>query len=306
MKGMVKINNTLKAGVLPKLALFSSAFIWGSSFFIMKNTVDIFPPFILLGTRFTIAFIFLSIIFWKKLREINREYIWKGAVIGFLLFMGYTTQTIGITETTPGKNAFLTAVYCVIVPFLFWMVDKSKPDIYNFLAAGICIAGIGMVSLTGKFTIGFGDAFTLVGGFLYAAHIVAVAKLGKGKDAVIITILQFGFSAIYSWIMGFSLESFPTQWSIQSVGGLLYLSLFATAIALLFQNIGQKHTHPSAAAIILSLESVFGVLFSVIFYNEQLTIRLILGFVLIFLAVIISETKLAFLNIQRSKVTNLS
>jgi len=262
----------------------------------MKNTVDVFTPFILLGFRFTIAGILLSIIFWKKIKEINFDYIWKSAIIGLFLFLGYSTQTIGLTETTPGKNAFLTAIYCVIVPFLFWIVDKSRPDIYNFLAAIACIAGIGMVSLTGDFTIGFGDAFTLIGGLLYAAHIVAVAKFAKGKDPIIITILQFGFAGIFSWILGFSFESFPTQWSIESVGGLLYLAIFATAIALLFQNIGQKHTHPSSVAIILSLESVFGVLFSVIFYKEQLTARLILGFILIFAAVIISETKLSFLK----------
>ncbi|HEY5584916.1 MAG TPA: DMT family transporter [Ruminiclostridium sp.] len=282
---------------MPKLALFCAAFIWGSSFFIMKNTVDVFTPFILLGFRFTIACVLLSIIFWKKIKEINFDYIWKSASIGLFLFLGFGTQTIGITATTPGKNAFLTAIYCVIVPFLFWLVNKSRPDIYNFSAAIVCIAGIGMVSLTGDFTIGYGDAFTLVGGLFYAAHIVAVAKLSKGKDAIIITILQFGFAAIFSWILAFSFETFPTQFSIESVGGLLYLAIFATAIGLLFQNIGQKHTHPSAAAIILSLESVFGVLFSVIFYAEQVTPRLFMGFILIFVAVIISETKLSFLKV---------
>ena len=262
----------------------------------MKNTVDVFPPFILLGFRFTIACVLLSMIFWRKMKEISFDYIWKSAIIGLFLFLAYSSQTIGLTETTPGKNAFLTAVYCVIVPFLFWIADKSRPHIYNFLAAAVCMAGIAMVSLTGDFMIGFGDTFTLVGGLLYAGHIVAVAKLCKGKDPIIITILQFGFAALFSWSVGFSFESFPTQWSLGSVCGLLYLAIFATAIALLFQNIGQKHTHPSAVAIILSLESAFGVLFSVIFYGEQLTVRLGLGFVLIFAAVIISETKLSFLK----------
>lgn len=282
--------------ILPKLALFCAAFIWGSSFFIMKNTVDVFTPYILLGFRFTIACILLSIIFWKKIKEITFDYIWKSFIIGSFLFLAYGSQTVGLTETTPGKNAFLTAIYCVIVPFMFWIVNKSKPDIYNFLAAIVCIAGIGMVSLTGTLTIGYGDAFTLVGGFLYAAHMVAVAKLSKGKDPIIITILQFGFAAIFSWIVGLSFESFPTQWSIESVGGLLYLAVFATAIGLLLQNIGQKYTHPSAAAIILSLESVFGVFFSVICYGEKLTFRLLIGFIFIFIAVIISETKLSFLR----------
>lgn len=262
----------------------------------MKNTVDVFPPYFLLAVRFTIACIFLGIVFWKKMKEITVEYLWKSAVIGGLLFFAYTTQTIGITETTPGKNAFLTAIYCVIVPFLFWIVDKSKPDIYNFAAALVCIAGIGMVSLTGQFTIENGDAFTLVGGVLYAIHMVAIAKFCKGKDPIIITILQLGFAAILSWIAAIVTGSYPTQCNIQNIEGLLYLAVFATAIAQMFQFIGQKYTHPSAASIILSLEAVLGVLFSVIFYGEQLTLRLAAGFVLIFAAVIISETKLSFLK----------
>ncbi|MDF2985933.1 MAG: protein of unknown function transrane [Eubacterium sp.] len=262
----------------------------------MKNTVDVFPPYILLGFRFTIASILLCIVFFKKLRQINLDYIWKGAVIGLFLFLGYGTQTIGITQTTPGKNAFLTAIYCVIVPFLFWLVDRSRPDLYNFMAAIVCISGIGLVSLKGDFSIGYGDAFTLLGGFLYAGHLVAVAKLGKGKDPIILTILQFGFAALFSWCLGLTFEEFPASWGMANMMGLLYLAVFATAVALLFQNIGQKWTHPSAAAIILSLESVFGVMFSVMFYGEQLTLRLIIGFILIFIAVIISETKLSFIK----------
>ena len=281
---------------LPKLALFCAAFIWGSSFFIMKDTVDVFPPHILLGFRFTIACILLAVIFYRRLKNITFEYLWKGGVIGLFLFLGYSTQTIGITNTTPGKNAFLTAIYCVIVPFLFWLVDKSKPDIYNYSAAVICLTGIGLVSLTGGFTIGIGDAFTLLGGFIYSAHLVAVAKLGKGKDPIVLTIIQFGFAATFSWIIGLTTEHIPTQVSIQNVSGILYLAVFATAVALLFQNIGQKYTHPSAAAIILSLESVFGIMFSVIFYGEQLTVRLAWGFMLIFIAVVISETKLSFIR----------
>ncbi len=282
--------------MLPKLALFMAAFIWGSSFFIMKDTVDVFPPYILLAFRFTIASILLSIIFWKKLRQINMDYIWKGGVIGLFLFLGYSMQTIGITETTPGKNAFLTAIYCVIVPFLFWIVDRSKPDIFNFIAAFVCISGIGLVSLKGDFTIGYGDAFTLLGGLLYAGHLVSVAKLGKGKDPIILTILQFSFAALFSWCMGLTFEKFPVSWETNNIIGLLYLAIFATAVALLFQNIGQKWTHPSAAAIILSLESVFGVLFSVVFTGEELTLRLITGFIFIFVAVLISETKLSFVK----------
>lgn len=281
---------------LPKLALFTAALIWGSSFFIVKNAVDVFPPNILLGIRFTIGCLLLALIFCKKLKQITWQYIWQGGILGILLFTAYCTQTIGITDTTPGKNAFLTAAYCVLVPFLFWITERRRPDIYNFSAAFLCLAGIGLVSLDSDFSIRFGDAMTLVGAFFYAAHIIAVARFSKGKDPVLLTIVQFGMSAICAWVLGLCTETFPTTVTMDAVLGVAYLAVFATGVALLLQNVGQKYADPTAAAILLSLESVFGVVFSIIFYDETVTLKLGAGFLLIFAAVILSETKLSFLR----------
>lgn len=290
------MNSTTKHALFAKIALFSAAIIWGSSFFVMKNTVDVFPPFYLLAIRFTVGCVLLSIIFFKKLKAIDAQYLKIGAVIGFCLFVAYGLQTVGLTDTTPGKNAFLTAVYCVIVPFLYWVVDRNRPDNYNFMAAFLCIGGIGLVSLNGDLRVGLGDAFTLLSGLFYAFHIVAVAKLGKGKDMILITILQFGYAALFCWVRAFTSEAWPTVIPPSSTFSLVYLSVFATTLALLLQNVGLKWENPSAASIILSLESVFGVLFSVIFYGEAITGRLFLGFIIIFAAIIISETKLSFLK----------
>lgn len=282
--------------LLSKIALFAAALIWGSSFIVVKDAVDVLSPNFLLALRFSIACIVLSICFYKRLRKISATYMWQGAIIGTLLFLAYSTQTIGITDTTPGKNAFLTAIYCVIVPFMFWAFTKKKPDGYNVLAAFLCITGIGLISITHSFMIGFGDSLTLVGGVLYAAHLVAVAIFGSDKDAILITIVQFFYAAIYSWIVTLTFESAPAQINMQAMGAVVYLALFCTAGALLLQNIGQKNTNPSAAAIILSLESVFGVMFSLVFGYEILTPKLFCGFVLIFISVIVSETKLSFLK----------
>lgn len=287
----MKNDKAIKIGA--RISLFVAALIWGSSFFIMKNTTDILPPNYLLAIRFTVACLFLMIIFHKKLRAINLEYIKGTLVIGACLFAAYFTQTIGITDTTPGKNAFLTAVYCVIVPFLFWIVKKTKPDLSNFFATVICLAGIGMVSLSEGFQIGFGDAFTLLGGFFFAAHMVAVAVFANNRDPILITILQFAYCSIFCWIATLFSEEIPPSsvWSNGVILDMIYLAFFATAIALLLQNIGQKFTNPAAASIILSLESVFGVVFSVILYGETVTPKLVGGFLLIFISVIISETK---------------
>jgi drug/metabolite transporter (DMT)-like permease len=288
------LKNSATKNVGAKAALFLAALIWGGSFLIVKNSMDMIQPHMLLAIRFTIGCILLSIIFHKRLKALDKDYFIKGGIIGACLFLAYSLQTIGIIDTTPGKNAFLTAIYCVQVPFFFWIVDQKRPDRYNILAAGITLFGIGLVSMNGDLTIGTGDSLTLVSGVVFAAHMVAVAKFSKDKDPILLTILQFGYAALFSWIIGFLFEDFPAVWSTQMLGGLLYLSVFATAVALLLQNVGQKYTNPAPAAIILSLESVFGVMFSIFFYGEKLTLRLFCGFCLIFIAVIISETKLSF------------
>ncbi len=286
-----------KRSAAAKAALLAAAIIWGSSFIVVKGTVDLLPPNMLLGVRFTIGFCVLALIFRKRLKQIDRGYLLSGALIGVFLFAAYCVQTYGIQTTTPGKNAFLTAIYCVIVPFLFWAVNKKRPDKYNFIAVFVCITGIGLVSLTGSFSIERGDALTLASGVMYACHIVAIAKLSGSRDPILLTILQFGTAAILAWILSLATETVsPAMFTPDAIKALLYLALGGTSTAVLLQNIGQKYTDPSSAGIIMSLESVFGVLFSVFFYGEQLTGRLVMGFVLIFLAVLISETKLSFLR----------
>lgn len=296
------MNKNKQRTFLAKAALFTAALIWGSSFITMKTTVDSLPPCYLLAARFALGCLVLALVFFKKLRFINKEYLLQGALIGFLLFAAYCVQTYGLAETTPGKNAFLTAIYCVIVPFFYWFTNKSRPDRYNIIAAFLCIAGIGLVSITGNLSIGRGDLLTLCCGFLYAAHMVAVSKCNKNKDAILLTILQFGFGSLFAFAGGLLFEVPPASITLETAKSILYLAVFSTAIALCLQNVGQKYTHPSAASIILSLESVFGVLFSVLLYGEKLTKQLILGFVFIFISVIVSETKLSFLR-SRKRLT---
>lgn len=285
-----------KINTASKIALFGASIIWGSSFLVVKNSMDSMQPHTLLAIRFTIGCLLLCIIFHKRLKQLNKEYLISGGILGVLLFIAYSIQTIGITGTTPGKNAFLTAIYCVIVPYLHWIVNKKKADKYNIIAAVLCLAGIGLVSLNDELKIQYGDAFTLVSGFFYAAHMVSVSKRTKNRDPVLLTIVQFGYTAIISWLITLLFEDLPKTLSTNAIMELLYLAVFATAIALLLQNIGQKYTKPAPASIILSLEAVFGVIFSVIFYKEEITAKLFIGFLLIFIAILISETKLSFLR----------
>ncbi len=281
-----------QTGVLARLALVTCTLIWGSSFFIMKNTLDSVGSFCLLAIRFTMASLLLAAVFCRKFRKMNAGYITGGAVLGLLIGAAYAFQTVGLSYTTPGKNAFFTAVYCLIVPFLYWAVAKKRPDRYNIVAAALCLAGVGLASAAPEGgSVNVGDLLTLFSGFLYACHIVAVNRIAPNKDVILLTIWQFIFSSVLMWAAALAVGDFPGKLGGGAVSSLLYLGIVSTAVALMLQNVGQKYAPPSTAALIMSLESVFGVAFSVIFTHERLTPRLLLGFALIFSALVVSEAK---------------
>ena len=283
---------------LAKPMLFSAAFIWGSSFFIMKDALDQLPVQYLLAIRFTAGAVLLGLFCWKKWRTFTIDYLWRGAIIGAMLYIAYSVQTYGLALTTPSKNAFLAAVYCVLVPFLYWAFAKIRPDRYNVLAAVLCVAGVGLVSLTGDLSVNPGDGLTLICAVFYAMHIVAVAKVSPGKDIYLLTVFQFAFAGLYAWTGGALTEAFPAQalTKPEVLLPLAYLAVMATTVALLFQNVGQVWSDPASASVILSLESVFGVLCSVLFAGDVVNGRMLVGFVLIFVAVVCSETKFSFLT----------
>lgn len=287
--------NTLKKLAKPMIVL--ATVIWGSTFFILKDTLDDVDLMFLLAFRFTLAAGILALVFRKRWRAMDLGYLWRGGLMGALMFAAYAVQNYGLMDTTPGKNAFFTAVYCVIVPFLYWAVDKLRPSRFNVLAAVLCVAGIGLVSWDGGISLTGGDLLTLCGGLLYACHIVAVAKFSQGRDIFILTVLQFATTALCCWIgalftHGIPLDGLPARaWWV-----LLYLAIAATTVALLFQNVGQKYTDPSSAALLLALEAPFGVAFSVLFGAENPSALMYLGFFLIFLAVVCSETQFKFLR----------
>jgi len=282
---------------LAKPMIVAATLIWGSTFFIPKDTLDQVDAMFLLAFRFTFAAVLLALVFWRRWKNMDRSYWWRGGLMGVLLCSAYTVQTYGLKGTTPGKNAFFTAVYCVIVPFLHWFVDKRRPDRWNVLAAVMCVAGIGLVSWDGGFALSWGDGLTLVSGFLYACHIVAVARFSQGRDVFLLTVLQFAAAAVCCWAGTLFTGGFPSEGlSARAWLVLLYLAVFATSLGLMFQNVGEKYTEPSSAALLLSLEAPFGVAFSVAFGSESPTPFMYLGFGLIFLAVVCSETKLDFLK----------
>ena len=137
-----------------RAALFTATLIWGVSFVLMDMTLNSVSTFYILAIRFLGAAVILLLIGVRELKKIDKGYIRGGVIMGVVLLAAYAFQTYGLPLTTPGKNAFLTSVYCIIVPFLYWIVIKKKPDRYNVIAGVVCLAGIGFISLDGNLHVG--------------------------------------------------------------------------------------------------------------------------------------------------------
>ena len=155
---------------------------------------------------------------------------------------------------------------------------------------------MGLVSLQDDLSVGIGDALTCCCGLFYALHIIATAKAAEGRNPILLSMIQFATAAVLCWIAAPLSDPMPKSIPAESWYSIAYLCVMCTGVCFLLQTIGQKYTPPSAAAVILTLESVFGTLLSILFYHERLTLRVAAGFVLIFAAVLISETKLSFLR----------
>ena len=281
--------------VLASIGLVLTAAIWGFAFVIVKDSLDYIGPIWMMAARFSIAAAALALVFCKKLKSLGRRLVGRGAFTGFFLFAAYAVQTIGCKYTTAGKNAFLTTLYVILIPFFAWPVFRKKPRLVSVASAVIALCGIGMLALKksdGIFTMNIGDALTLACGIYYALHIVFTSFYNRVEDPILLTVLQFFFAALFSWIFApFYDGAFPLE-QMQTVRvflGVLYLGIFSTLVAFVLQNVCLKYMESSLASLLLSLESVFGVVFGAIFFRERLTPIMILGCALIFAAITLAN-----------------
>ncbi len=297
---------TRSHSIAGRAALFTTALLWGTSFVILKNTLESVGPLWVLAIRFTMAALMLGLFAGKRLFHLSGRQKRGGVLMGLCLAAAYILQTYGLRYTTPGKNAFLTAVYCVMVPFLAWGIYRRKPKLQHVLGALLCLAGIGFVSLSGG-EGGFnkGDALTLSCGLFYALQIIVVEEYGgEGSDALSLSVLQFTVAALVCWAGALPFEPVPTAVPPDAWFSIAYMGLVCTGLCFFLEAWGMKYTPSSTAAVIMTLESVFGTLTSVLFYHEQVTGRLLLGFALIFVSVLMAET--GFMLFKKELSQNIS
>ncbi|MCZ8533429.1 DMT family transporter [Psychrobacillus psychrodurans] len=284
-----------------EILLVLTAIIWGSGFVASAVALEHYTPYQILAGRFLVGAVILSLIFFKKLNKLKKSTLIKGALLGIFLYIAFALQTVGLQFTTPSKNAFLTAVNVVIVPFIGFLLYKRKIDMYELSGALLAIVGIAILSLKLSSDVNVGDLLTLGCAVGFAFHIFYTAKFVKTEDPVVLTIVQMVTAAIIGCIV--VIFRGETSFSMESEGmmNLLYLGIFSTTIAFLMQTVAQKYITETKAAIILATESFWGMLFSVIILSEIMTSRMIIGALIILLAILISETKMEFMKKDKIK-----
>ncbi len=278
-----------KKALLADLSLLVVAFVWGGGFVAVKDALNTMSPMLMMAFRFTIAATILYVFFRKKIGKITKSDLKGGGFVGLALFLGFAFQTYGLQYTTASKQGFLTAIYVVLVPLLYWIFYRKPPEKKVFLASFLAIIGIGLISLNGGFSINLGDGLTLICAVFFALHILSIEFFSKDMNGFKLAFLQMAVAAVLCIIFAFLTEPVRLVLSQREWAAILYLAVFSTFACFTLQTIAQRYTSSSHASLIMSLESVFAALLGVLLLGEEMTTKIISGSVLVFAAIVMVE-----------------
>jgi len=271
-----------------EIILLVCTLIWGSTFAVVKSSLAVISPVLLIAIRFFIsAMIVLPSVNWSRLRD--RKLLRSGAVLGFLLFVGYATQTIGLQYTTASKSGFITGLLVVFTPIFQVIIDKRLPTWANIV--GIISITIGLIFLLSPSGGGFnlGDGLTLICAIAYALYIVLLDGASTHHDLHALTFLIFSSTALYCIFYMIPFEHISFELSIDLILSLVYLSFIATYLTLRWQAQYQRYSDPTRAAVIFAIEPAFAAFIAWLFLSEQMTLVQVYGSGLILLGLFISE-----------------
>src|SRR5215475_8372750 len=289
---MFGANKKLKAD----LGLAFATFLWGSTFVVVKSSLDHASVFLFLALRFTLAGLLMAVWRAKIFRSLDREQIFAGMRLGFFMFGGYAFQTAGLQYTTASNSGFVTGSSVVLVPLLFALFWGRRLTAWVY--AGAVAAGFGLYYLTvpasGVAHLNRGDVLTFVAAASYAVHIILVSEYTRQHSTSALSVLQVLSCAGLSWLMTGIAAAIRWQparldlsWPL--ILGVVVCAIFATAFAFSIQLWAQQYTTPGHAAILFTLEPVFAVLTSYIFLGERLAARAIFGAAFVLAGILIAE-----------------
>lgn len=289
----------MKASTFADLSLLFVALVWGTTFVLVQNAISFLEPLSFNAVRFTIAAILLGlwiIIYEKKqLQKLDKKLILSGMILGFLLFIGYAFQTLGLLYTTSSKAGFITGLSVVLVPVLMIGILKQRPSINSIAGVAAATIGLYLLTMSDVSSLNIGDAFVLVCAAGFALHIVFTGKYSSSYPTLLLTTVQISTVAVLSAISSLFFEDWKRAFnpdvifSANVIIALLVTSILATALAFFIQTNFQKHTTATRVALIFAMEPVFAAITGYFLADERLTYSALLGCALIFSGMIFAE-----------------
>lgn len=284
---------------IARLMMLVNAAVWGSGYTMLKHVQGVMTTQWMMFFRMAASVILMALVFLPHLRKIGlKRYIVPGLVLALTYWMGFLLQLKGLETTSPGRNSFFTDTYCVMVPFVIWVLTHKRPNVQHIAAALVCAFGIGLVSLSGTsgsdlIGMSSGDVLTIIGALFYAINLVVVGMMGKKFDAVALMLAEFAWCAVFFGVGAALFDGLPSaSWlRLDVVLCLAYLVIGSTIIAQIFQTIAVQNLPATEGSVILSTECIFAMVVAVIFTGERLTVPSVCGFAVIFGAILLSEVQ---------------
>jgi drug/metabolite transporter (DMT)-like permease len=258
------------------LLLALAAALFGTTFVVVKDALDVLSPLAFVGWRFAIGAMVLLVIGRPAGRAVWRD----GSIAGIVLFAGYATQTIGLGLTSATNSGLITGLYVVFTPLIAALARRTSPAAATIAGAALSVAGLGALTITNTLTFEAGDVWTLACAVAFAVHIVLLAHLAPRHEVLGFTAVQLSVVAVAGLVLSGIIEDAPlppeSVWPT-----LLATGLIVTGGAFLIQVWAQTVVGPSRTAIVLALEPLFAVVTAALILRERLGVRGWIGAALI-------------------------
>ncbi len=273
--------------------LLLAAAIGGGGFIGVKYLLDWgYTPYQVMLGRFLVATVCLSLIYFKKYPKITKKEWKTGSALGVMLAATFLLLTVGLQYTTPSVNAFLCNTQAAIVPFICWFAYRQKPLLSCFLAAFLTLLGVALLSVTEDFRIDIGAILSFGAAVAFSMQMAFMGKAVCECDSVHIALVEhIAVTAISFFAVLLTGGEMPPM-SGMAIQSFLGVGIFCTAVYFVLQSVGQKYTSANKTAIIITSESIFAAVLSIIFYGERLGWRGFLGCAIIFAAMLLAEKPL--------------
>lgn len=272
------------------------AFIWGSTFVLVKQALNDASPLALNSARMVVAAVLLAIFYRKKIVVLTRPALIAGVAVGFFLYLGYALQTNGLKLTTPSKSAFLTGTSSVLVPLLLVAIWRAHIHLWRVAGIALALAGLFLMTVPGGragladfANVNLGDLLTIGCAFSFAFHIIFVGRASQRFPFEQVASLQVGTAAVLMTVSAPLLEHPHFRPTATAIAAVLVTGILCTAVAFTVQSWAQQFTPATHTALIFTTEPVFAWLTSFIYLRERLGLRAGVGALLILGGVLVSE-----------------